>query len=63
MHETKKKLLSEMTSEAQTERFNELRHRLGLTEPASIAGGKVPVEASFEEHEEYQFLKKLLGYS
>ncbi len=63
MDEAKKKLLSEMASEAQKKRFDELRQRLGITEPASIVGGRAPAETSFEEHEEYQFLKQLLGYS
>lgn len=62
MDEQTKKRLEEMTFEEQEARFLELRKRLGLAEPTSIAGGRKPPVASLEEHEEYQFLRRRLGH-
>ena len=58
-----KKHLEEMSLEEQKARFHELRKLLGIAEPTSIAGGRKAPVASLEEHEEYQFLRKRLGYS
>jgi hypothetical protein len=62
MDEETKKHLEEMSLEEQKARFHELRKRLGVAEPTSIVGWRKPLEASFEEYEEYQFLKRRLGY-
>ena len=62
MDEKTKKHLEEMTLEEQKARLRELRKRLGVAEPTSIVGWRRPLEASLEEHEEYQFLKHRLGY-
>ena len=61
MDEQTKKRLEKMTLEEQETRFQELRKRLGIAEPTSIAGGQKP-SASLEEHEEYQFLRRRLGH-
>jgi len=61
MEEDTKRRLGEMSLEEQEKRFHELRKKLGLVEPMSISGGKPPLVASLAEHEEYQFLKKVLG--
>ena len=60
MDEERKNILRGMSPEQQKARLDELRQTLGIAEPISIAGGGTPVEASLEEHEEYQFLKRLL---
>ena len=62
MDEKTKKRLEEMSLEEQKARFHELRKQL-VAEPTSIAGWRKPVVASLEEREEYQFLKRRLGYS
>jgi hypothetical protein len=62
MDEKTKKRLEEMSLEEQKVRFHELRKHLGVAEPTSIVGWRKPSEASLEEHEEYQFLKRRLGY-
>lgn len=59
MNEETKKRLVEMPQEKRQERFETLRKKLGIAAPESIAGGKTPLEASLDEHEEYQFLKDL----
>jgi hypothetical protein len=63
MNEQTKKRLEGMSAEEQEVRFHELRKLLGIAEPTSIAGGRKAPVASLEEHEEYQFLRKRLGYS
>jgi hypothetical protein len=63
LDEATKKRLDELAPDEQTARFHESRKKLGLAEPTSISGGRQPTEASLEEYEEYQFLKKLLGYA
>lgn len=60
MDERTKKRLEGMTLEEHKARFQELRKRLGIAEPTSVAGGRKP--ASLEEHEEYQFLRRRLGH-
>jgi len=62
MDEQVKKRLEGMSAEEQKARFHELRKQLGIAEPTSIAGGRKPHEASLEEHEEYQFLRRRLGH-
>lgn len=61
MDEQTKKRLEQMTREEQEARFSELRIRLGIAEPTSIAGWRKPA-ASIEEREEYQFLRRRLGH-
>jgi hypothetical protein len=63
MDEETRERLQGMSPEEQAKRFHELRKKLGLAEPISIAGGRKPAEASLEKHEEYQLLKQRLGYS
>jgi hypothetical protein len=43
-------------------RFAELRDRLGLADPQSIAGGGKPPGSSSEELEEYYSIKGLVGF-
>jgi len=43
-------------------RFAELRDRLGLADPQSIAGGGKAPESSSEELEEYYFIKRLVSF-
>jgi hypothetical protein len=62
MDEETKRAWGSASQEHRERRFNELRERLGLANPQSIAGGDRPPEGSDEDLEEYEFLKKLLGY-
>jgi hypothetical protein len=58
-----KKRLERMTRTEQRTRFLQLRDQLGLAEPRKIAGGQTHGESYLEEHEEYDFLKKLLDFN
>jgi hypothetical protein len=60
--EQTKKLLEEMSPEEQERRLRELRQKLDLIEPTSISRGNTPPATPLAEHEEYQFLKKALGF-
>jgi hypothetical protein len=62
MDEQTKKRIEEMTREEQERRFDELRQKLLLVDPMSISRGKTPPVTSLADHEEYQFLKKTLGF-
>jgi hypothetical protein len=62
MNEEVKKRLKGMPREQQQRRYRELREKLGITNPRSIAGGRAPLESELEDHEEYQCLAELLGY-
>ena len=62
MNEEVKKRLKGMPREQQQRRYQELREKLGITNPRSIAGGRAPSENTLEDHEEYQCLAELLGY-
>jgi hypothetical protein len=62
MDDTTRNRLETLSVEEQRARFEALRAKLGIANPQSITGGAPPTEAPLEEHEEYQFLKKLLGY-
>jgi hypothetical protein len=62
MDEGAKQRLAGMPREQQQRRYCELREKLGIANPQSLAGGKVPSGDSIEDHEEYRFLAELLGY-
>ena len=62
MNEEVKKRLSGMPRDQQQRRYQELREKLGITNPRSIAGGRPPSENILEDLEEYRCLAELLGY-
>lgn len=62
MNEEGKKRWKGMPRDQQQRRYQELRQKLGITNPRSIAAGRAPSENTLEDHEEYQYLAELLGY-
>lgn len=53
--------LEKLTHDELERRFQELRKKLGLANPKPLDCGSAP-ESSLDEFEEYEALKKKLGY-
>lgn len=57
-----KERLEKLTHQQQEQRFQYLRQKQGLADPHPLDGGAAP-EVTFEETEEYQALKEMLGFA
>jgi hypothetical protein len=62
LDEETKERLERMTVPELENRLHELCQSLGTVHPQSISGGREPGVLPVREFEEYEFVKKLLGF-